>query len=282
MPQALSTFSRLRARLSPHYERLAVAWHARRLKRTSRISLYADGDLLVVEDGGRRMHVPHIRRAEAFAEGITPRLEAVARKYLGATGYAPRDGDVVVDVGAGLGEFTVWCAATGARVIAFEPDPLAFACLAKNTSSFANVQIYPYALWKERTRLRLHGTVDTDQSSLIEDGRANFRNADVEAWTLDLLPFMVRTPVIDLMKVDGEGVEPEILSGAARTLVRTRIVTIDIGAVERRANLKTRVETMLRDLNFRSVDHGRSDSVLALNTLMVGPVSNRVLSRRYS
>ena len=40
----------------------------------------------------------------------------------------------------------------------------------------------------------------------------------VEAWPLDQLQFMVRLAVIDFMKVDGEGVEPEILAGAQRTL----------------------------------------------------------------
>ena len=87
-----------------------------------------------------------------FSGGIDARLEAVAAKYVGGTGYVPREGDVVVDVGAGIGEFTLWCADAGARVVAFEPDPLAFACLEQNTAALAGVQIFPYALWKERTQ----------------------------------------------------------------------------------------------------------------------------------
>jgi FkbM family methyltransferase len=280
--QISSIFQRLRAFLRPRYERLALARHARRLSREGPIALQSDAELLVVEEGTRTIHVPHVRRAELFAAGIDARLEAVARKYLGVTGYAPREDDVVIDVGAGIGEFTLWCAAQGARVIAFEPDPLAFACLEKNTASLANVQIFPYALWKERTRLRLHGSADTEESSLIEDGRADSRNADVEAWPLDQLQFMTKIPVIDLMKIDGEGVEPEIIFGASRTLVRTRVAAVDIGATERRANLKTRIEMVLNGLNFRIVEHGRSDTVLALNTSMVGPVNNRVLARRSS
>ena len=53
---------------------------------------------------------------------------------------------------------------------------------------------------------------------------------------------MTRLPVIDLMKIDGEGVEPEIIAGAPRTLRRTRIVAVDIGATDRRPNLKARVD----------------------------------------
>jgi hypothetical protein len=84
------------------------------------------------------------------------------------------------------------------------------------------------------------------------------------------------------MKVDGEGVEPEILAGGARTLRRTRAVAVDLGSTDRRPNLRSRVETTLEALSFRPLPHDREDSILALNTAMVGPFSNRVLDRRGS
>ena len=49
---------------------------------------------------------------------------------------------------------------------------------------------------------------------------------------------MARLAVIDFMKIDGEGVEPEILAGAVSTLRRTRVIAVDIGATERRPNLQ--------------------------------------------
>jgi FkbM family methyltransferase len=241
-----------------------------------------ESGLVAVDDGTRKIYVPHRRLAPDFQTGITARLDAVAEKYLGRTGYMPREGDVVIDVGAGLGEFTLWCAAAGAQVIAFEPDPLAFECLEKNIGSLSNVEIHQLALWKEHANLRLHGSHDTRESSLIEDGKANTRNTDVVAWQLDQLKFLIRLPVIDLMKIDGEGVEPEIILGAVRTLRKTRIVAVDIGATDRRPNLKSRVSSALTGENFRIVDHERSDTVLALNVLMVGPTNNRVLVRRGS
>jgi hypothetical protein len=112
------------------------------------------------------------------------------------------------------------------------------------------------------------------------DGRPHPRNADVEAWPLDRLQFMSRLAVIDFMKIDGEGVEPEILAGASRTLRRTRVISVDVGATGRRPNLRGRVEALLADLGFRTIPNERDDSVLALNTAMVGPFNNRVLGRR--
>jgi FkbM family methyltransferase len=270
-------------RFSLFYHRLAMAWQGMRSGRGRAVALRSDDSgLVAVDDGTRKIYVPHVRLAADFQTGISLRLEAVAEKYLGQTGYAPREGDVVVDIGAGLGEFTLWCAAAGARVIAFEPDPLAFECLEKNTAAFSNVEIHQFALWKEHTNLRLHGSLDTRESSLIEDGKANTRNSDVVAWQLDQVQFLARLPVIDLMKVDGEGVEPEIIAGAVRTLRRTRIVAVDIGATDRRPNLKARVAAALSGENFRIVDHDRSDTILALNSAMVGPTNNRVLARRSS
>ena len=279
-PEPPSRAERIQDRLRLHYERLALSWHAMRLGRGRAVSLKPDAGLVRVDDGVRHIFVPNVRRAGVFKNGINTWLESVAEKYLGRTGYVPREGDIIVDIGAGIGEFSLWCAAAGARVVAFEPDPLAFVCLERNTAPLDTVQIYPYALWKERANLRLHGSPDTSESSLIEEGRPNARNANVEAWPLDGLGFMTRLAVVDFMKIDGEGVEPEILVGASRTLRRTRVIAIDVGAIARRPNVRARVEAALSDMDFRQAPNDRTDTILALNTAMVGPFNNRVFGRR--
>jgi FkbM family methyltransferase len=264
------------------YHRLALSWQARGQRGSRAVKLRRDCEFIQVSDGARTVHIPDIRGAKLFSGGIGRRLAAVAAKYTGGTGYVPREGDLIVDVGAGIGEFTLWCADAGARVVAFEPDPLAFACLQRNVHGRADIQVFPYALWKERADLRLHGSADTSESSLIENGSASARTADVEAWPLDALPVVTRLPVIDFMKVDGEGVEPEILAGGGRTLRRTRAIAVDIGSSDRRPNLRARVEAALESLLFRPLPHDRGDTILALNTAMVGPFSNRALDRRSS
>jgi FkbM family methyltransferase len=294
VPQLGSTFQRLQGRLRFEYDRLALAWRARRAPRANgptaphqtakppTVVLHPESGIVCVDVGTRKIHVPHVRRSTDFSAGVGRRLDTVAEKYFGVTGYRPHEGDLVIDIGAGSASSRLGGRCGSERDRLLEPDPRAFACLEKNTASSSGVQIYPYALWKERTNLRLHGSLDTAESSLIEDGRADLRNTDVEAWPLDGLQFMVRVPVIAVMKLDGEGVEPEILASATRTLARTRIVVVDVGAIDRRPNLKSRVVTALGAQNFRTVDIGRDDTVLALNIAMVGPVSNRVLAARGS
>ena len=86
---------------------------------------------------------------------------------------------------------------------------------------------FPYALWKERANLRLHGSRDSTESSLIEDGKSNLRLADVEAWPLDALPMIVGLPVIDLMKVDIEGFECEFIKNTSAALALTDRLVIE-------------------------------------------------------
>lgn len=277
-----ATIPRLQSRMRVQFQRLALAWHAYREKRGRVVGLRQEGDLLRVDDGMRSLFIPHVRLAPALRNGVNAWIASVAEKYIGGTGYQPREGDVIVDIGAGIGEFALWCSEAGAQVVAFEPDPLAYACLERNVASAATVQIVSCALWKERADLRLHGSVDTTASSLIEDGKSTSRYADVEAWPLDQLDFLVRLPVIDFMKVDGEGVEPEILTGAVRTLRRTRVVAVDVSAVDKRPRLRARVEAILDSMNFRSVPHDREETIFALNTAMVGPFNSRVQDRQDS
>ncbi len=267
---------RLQGLLLLQFHRLALSWHAMRNGRGRAVRLRREAGLIRVHDGVREIFIPHLRQARRFRGGINARFEAVAAKYLGETGYVPREGDVVIDIGAGIGEFTLWCAGAGARVAAFEPDPLAFACLERNVAPHSEVGAFQYALWKERADLRLHGSPDTSESSLIEDGKADARLAEVEAWPLDAFPVVVGLPVIDFMKVDGEGVEPEILAGGLRTLRRTRVIAVDVGSTDRRPNVAARVEAILESLGFRTLAHESRDSILALNTAMVGPFNSRV------
>lgn len=258
-----------------------LAWNAVRRRPGGNLRLRREAGLVRVHDGERDIFIPHVSGAARLHGGIGVRLDLAAAKYFGGTGYVPREGDVILDVGAGIGEFTLWCAEAGARVLAFEPDPLAFQCLERNTAALPNVRLFAYALWKERANLHLHGSADTSESSLIEDG-SYARLFDVAAWPLDAVPSINALPVIDFLKVDGEGVEPEILAGGIRTLRRTRVIAVDIGAAAKRPNLSAKVEAILASLNFRPVAHEREDTILALNTAMVGPFSSRVGSRQGS
>jgi len=265
----------LLGRILLEYHRLALAWQGFRHGRGRPVALRREADVIFVDDGARKICIPDVALASRYRTGLGTSFGQCADAYVGDTSYVPREGDVVVDIGAGIGEFVLWCADAGASVVAFEPDPNAYRCLKKNTTGLRHVRILPYALWKERADLRLHSTRDTLRSSLIDSGKGSARYADVEAWSLDLLPAISALPVIDFMKIDGQGVEPEILAGGLRTLRRTRVIAINLGAADRRKHLRERVMTILTSMEFRPIPHHREGTILVLNASMVGPFSSR-------
>ena len=60
--------------------------------------------------------------------------EVVEKRAYARHGFTPRPGDHWLDLGANVGAFTVWAAAHGADVIAFEPDPESMRMVHRNVA----------------------------------------------------------------------------------------------------------------------------------------------------
>jgi FkbM family methyltransferase len=123
--------------------------------------------------------------------------------------------DVVMDVGASIGDTTVPFALKARRgfVYAVEPEPVNIRYLKLNTQNFSNVEVIGKAAWKEKGKIRLYvGETVTGHSLVMGNGSS----IEVEADTIDNMAenFMP----IDILKVDVQGVELEVLDGATETL----------------------------------------------------------------
>ncbi len=135
------------------------------------------------------------------------------------------DGDVVIDCGANMGDLQLYFLNLGIDITYFgiEPNPIDFECLSKNkigSASFLNL-----ALWNERGSLKFWVDSLTASSSLIEP--PSFTEIiNVEAVRLDQITL---PPKIRLLKVEGEGAEPEILLGCAGILNRVEFISADVG-----------------------------------------------------
>lgn len=254
-------------RLQLESYRLQLAWHALRHGRGRPVSLLPSGDAFRIDDGLRSLLLPAMRRAPRYRRGINARLQEVGELYGGGRHYRPREGDWVIDVGAGVGEFALWCCDQGTNVVAFEPDPRAFRCLVANLPRGGDAVALPYALWKRREDLKLHAASQTLRSSLLAGERRGATVA-VEAWPLDAVPQVARLPAIDFLKLDGVGVEPEILAGAAGMLRRTRLVAVDLAAAPQRSGLAAKVAAILQGLRFVPLAGGGDRILFAANTAM--------------
>ncbi len=134
----------------------------------------------------------------------------------------------ILDVGAHDGLLTVPLARLpGARVIAFEPLPSAFARLEAACAGLTNVTLRREALGAARGALTLsvpvlEGVAAEQWASLAKDFR-QFGTAEAHAVAVITLDSLGLDGVTHI-KVDAEGFEEEVIRGAAETLARCRPV----------------------------------------------------------
>ena len=130
---------------------------------------------------------------------------------------------IFIDVGASEGIWTINMAEVFERVISFEPHPLSFEVLRKNTMNLHNVIIYNYALsdkyiekykmieWDQNYGMTKRFVGDEiDQALLNEEKQKTFIT---KSYPLDDI-----VDRIDCMKVDAEGQEKNVLAGARQLI----------------------------------------------------------------
>jgi len=142
-------------------------------------------------------------------------------------------GEVLVDIGANVGMYTIWAAKTrGARVCAFEPEAQNYALLNRNivlNDLGSLVRAYCLALSNESGYSELHLSELTAGGSCHSLGeqvdfrhqpmRPAFSQGCVSARLDDLVGAGV-VPPPDYIKIDVDGFEPKVIAGAA-TLLRS-------------------------------------------------------------
>jgi len=150
--------------------------------------------------------------------------------------FRPRRGDVVVDVGAHIGRFSLAAARAGASVVAVEPNPETFRVLAANVglNGFRNVRLVNAALGEREGEAELHvPLVYHGTASLRGDWERRFatRTVRVRVTTLDGLVEYLGLERIDWLLVDVEGYELEVLRGGLGALGRVQraIVEVSLG-----------------------------------------------------
>ena len=139
-------------------------------------------------------------------------------------------GDVVVDVGANVGYYTLLAARlvgpTG-KVYAFEPDPDAFALLSENVrlNGLGNVVLSSKALADEPGRMTLYRNPANRGDHRLYEPDGDRKGVTVDVSTLDVELADVRG--VALLKIDTQGAECTILAGGAEFLARER----DLGII---------------------------------------------------
>jgi FkbM family methyltransferase len=131
----------------------------------------------------------------------------------------------VVDVGANIGWYTMLAARRARKVYAFEPEPESFSLLSRavTANNCENVEAYPLCLSDHigTETLYLSQTRNKGNHSIMSSDGASA--VQVDCTTLDML---FPEEQIDLLKLDAEGAECKVLSGAKNLIAQKRLKNV--------------------------------------------------------
>ena len=231
-----------------------------------------DTGVFVEWEGGERFYINHPFQHNRY---VWPDGLANVRRYLlgkyqdGEVRLEP--GDTVLEAGASIGEFTTTAAAMVRRVYSFDPDPGAFARLAKNVAGLDNVRIFNRGLGDFQGQANLHVSHANSDSSLLERRDPGDPAVCVEVTTIAATMAAEKIDRIDFLKVEAEGFEPEVLAGAGARLADVRKVAVDCGPERYGADTYSECEEVLKKAGFRTWRRPADWMLFAVNVSTCNP-----------
>lgn len=179
-------------------------------------------------------------KAELKAEALIRRQKRNLRKaraegYLAGVTAMLRPGDLALDLGANMGVVTDILARTGADVVAFEPDPWAFAKLTERFAGTPNLTLVNAAVGVGSGTVRLMRASNFDanphgasvKSTILDGGRQIDADNAVDVPLIDFPAYIADRlkdrPEIAFIKMDIEGAELDILEAMDRDALFDRV-----------------------------------------------------------
>jgi FkbM family methyltransferase len=150
--------------------------------------------------------------------------------------FNPNDGDIVVDVGAHAGHYTLISSkrvGQNGKVIAIEADPTNFEILNRNIqlNGLTNVIPLNYAAYSKQTKLKLYLPVEESGFSIyntimVNRAKPEEKFIEVNANTLDYLLQQNGINHVNWIKIDVEGAEFEVLKGTINILSNSKNIVL--------------------------------------------------------
>jgi len=162
-------------------------------------------------------------RVLSYLDGFSLRSDYIGRTYM--LSLIPfRDGDLVVDCGANMGDLEIFLRenAPNVRYVGFEPNPHDFICLQKNVGVSRSRNI---GLYNQEGSIPFYVNDAHASSSFIQPPEFT-QLVDIPASTLSA---QFPNERIRLLKLEAEGAEPEVLEGAISVLNSIDYVSADVG-----------------------------------------------------
>ncbi len=130
--------------------------------------------------------------------------------------------DTVVEVGANVGGLTRTLAAKARWVTAFEPNPLAYKILRRNTRRYPNVNCLNYALGSKESTGYLRLAKDSTPVSRCASVQKDSETGDIPIERLD---YVAGRPTV--LFIDCEGAETEVITGGVDVTSKARLIIVE-------------------------------------------------------
>jgi FkbM family methyltransferase len=187
-----------------------------------------------IDDGKKQLNIFTPYRLLNYRKGIGIRLEMLAKSYGYQEFYEIKRDDIVIDIGANIGEFSIFCSALGAKVIAFEPDENVANLLRKNISEWKEcdqlVEVYNKAISNINGEATFYlKPLEADSTLIAPTKPEKYIPAKVDCIRLDDFIINHKITKIKLLKCDAEGAEPEVVFGCEKIFPIIDYVAIDCG-----------------------------------------------------
>ncbi len=144
--------------------------------------------------------------------------EFVSPKYAYLRRFDIRPGDVVIDLGANVGEVAEYFLRRGAKVYAYEPNDHAFEVLKKRVGGNEDVTLHQAAVsnYSGSAKLWLHenhtdSEVMFSQAGSLQAEKSNVSEEYLEVAVSDIAEVLAAHEYIKLIKIDIEGGEYDIM-----------------------------------------------------------------------
>ena len=233
------------------------------------------------------INVAAVYRCLNLSSGLKWRVNYLVKSY-GVDYFSKvfeKKNPVVIDIGANIGEFSIYCAKKNSRVFSIEHDKAVFPLLKLNMEQFFPQSVSSFNLSVSNKTgeqdifyATLHGSttiISSDSKNLFSKQMdINTFSPEDRVWdrtsgvTLDDFIDINKIELIDLIKCDAEGAEPEIIEGLKKNTAKVRYMTIDTGAERNGKETTNDVVRLLKERNFEILkvpDKKMGRVVIALN-----------------
>ncbi len=133
-----------------------------------------------------------------------------------------RSNDIVVDVGANIGYYTLLMAQKVNKVVAIEPDKENFKILNKNikVNNLKNVEVINAAVGNKQTKIKYYQSEENFGDGRVYRTIIPRTSYSVTSYRLD--DVLKNEPNISLIKIDTQGWEPAVIEGAKKIIEKDK------------------------------------------------------------